>query len=92
MKRSVKSKIALLSLAMTLGLGSAAWGQSGPTGSGCPEGFHPHAMDHHHDHGGHAHRHVGSSLDLNEDGWICVKHVSADGSIHVHVDNVVSAR
>lgn len=92
MKRSVKSKIAMLSLALTVGLGSAAWGQPEPAGSGCPDGFHLHAMEGHHDHGGHAHRHVGSSLDLNGDGKICVKHVSADGSVHVHIDNVVPKR
>ncbi|RIK33698.1 MAG: hypothetical protein DCC57_24875 [Chloroflexi bacterium] len=53
----------------------------------CPAGFdHWHrvgeAMDG-------DHKHVGSDLDLNGDGWLCGKHVGPNGSIHVHVDNNV---
>lgn len=54
-----------------------------PAGS-CPVGFslEP-AM--HHDH--HHHRHVGTSADQNGDGYICVKHITPDETIHVHIDN-----
>jgi hypothetical protein len=30
---------------------------------------------------------VGNDRDFNGDGWICGKHVSNDGSVHVHIDN-----
>jgi hypothetical protein len=57
----------------------------------CPEGFHSHEVDHgDHDHG--EHRHVGLSMDIvdqNQDGIICVKHITPDGVIHVHVDDSV---
>lgn len=53
----------------------------------CPDGFtlHP-AMVHKHPDGGN-HLHVGVDGDLNGDGYICGKHVSASGSVHVHIDN-----
>ena len=60
---------------------------SGDPVGGCPDDFHLHTvMDHDHDHGG-PHKHVGNDRDFNGDGWICVKHVGPDGSIHVHIDN-----
>lgn len=55
-----------------------------PTGS-CPTGFTLEmAMDHdmHHHH-----QHVGTSVDQNGDGFICMQHVTPDETIHVHVDN-----
>ncbi len=56
---------------------------------GCPDDFHLHmVIDHDHDHVG-PHKHVGNDQDLNGDGWICGKHVGADGSVHVHIDNNV---
>jgi hypothetical protein len=51
----------------------------------CPTGFHIMSvadMDHE---GGH--HHVGTSADQNGDGYICVKHVTPDEGIHVHIDN-----
>jgi hypothetical protein len=45
--------------------------------------------DEHHMDGDGNHLHVGADTDLNADGWLCVKHVSIDGSVHLHVDNVV---
>ena len=51
----------------------------------CPEGFTIEmAMDHdmHHHH-----QHVGTSADQNGDGYICMKHVTPEEGIHVHVDN-----
>ena len=59
---------------------------------GCPTGFHLHEVgggDHEHE----AHRHVGLSMgavDRNGNGHICVKHVSLDGAIHVHIDDFAS--
>jgi hypothetical protein len=53
--------------------------------SSCPPNFMLHSvseMDHMMD----GHMMVGV-FDLNGDGYICARHVSADGSIHVHVDN-----
>jgi hypothetical protein len=35
----------------------------------------------------HHHQHVGTDTDLNGDGWICMKHVTPDETIHLHVDN-----
>ena len=39
------------------------------------------------EHDEHHHQHVGTDTDLNSDGWICMKHVTPDQMIHVHVDN-----
>lgn len=56
----------------------------------CPAGFHLHPLeDGDHEHG--EHRHVGLSMDrvdLNGNGLICVKHLTPDGSIHVHIDDI----
>jgi hypothetical protein len=59
---------------------------------GCPDRFTLHHAAHHDEHhmdGDGHHLHVGSDTDLNADGWICVKHVSSKGNVHLHVDNVV---
>jgi hypothetical protein len=56
----------------------------------CPEGFHLHEIgEGNHEHG--EHQHVGLSMgtvDQNGNGLICVKHVTPDGAIHVHIDDV----
>ncbi len=52
---------------------------------GCPDGFQLHPAMQHDEH--HGHLHAGTDTDLNADGYICAKHVSVDGDIHVHVDN-----
>ena len=57
-------------------------------GSACPEGFQLEMAMHHDDHE-HQHRHVGTSADKNGDGFICMKPITPDGSIHVHIDNSV---
>jgi hypothetical protein len=55
-------------------------------GSNCPPGFtlemHMHHEDHHH-------QHVGTSADQNGDGYICMKPITPDETIHVHIDNNV---
>jgi hypothetical protein len=52
----------------------------------CPPGFMRH-MAHEHDEHHAGHKHAGTDADLNGDGFICVKHVTASGNIHVHIDN-----
>jgi hypothetical protein len=85
-KRFVVLLLVSLLVLTTASLALASGGQ--PQG-GCPDNFHPHmAMDH--EHGGDGqHLHVGNDKDFNGDGYICGKHVSADGSVHVHIDNNV---
>ena len=57
-----------------------------PVGS-CANGFQLHeVMEHNGEHHG-EHHHVGNDHDQNGDGFLCVKHVGANGSIHVHTDN-----
>ena len=58
---------------------------STPLKGGCPDGFALHAAHDHDEH--HGHQHVGTDTDRNGDGWICAKHVSDEGDIHVHIDN-----
>ena len=62
---------------------SVALAADEPVGS-CPTGFH---LDMAMDHDEHHHHHVGTDTDLNGDGWICMKHVTPDEKIHLHVDN-----
>ena len=56
------------------------------SGSDCPLGF---TLEEVMPHENHEHQHVGTSADQNGDGFICVKHVTPDESIHVHIDNNV---
>jgi hypothetical protein len=63
-----------------------AYAMGEPVG-GCAPGFTLEmAMDHDNHH---HHKHVGTDADLNGDGYICMKPVTPDGMIHVHVDNKV---
>jgi len=57
----------------------------GPTGP-CPPGFELH-MAHEHDEHHTGHLHAGTDADQNGDGFICVKHVTPDEKVHVHIDN-----
>jgi hypothetical protein len=56
----------------------------------CPDGFQPHMLgEGDHEHGGH--QHVGLSMervDLNDNGFICVKHVDPAGDVHIHIDDL----
>jgi hypothetical protein len=61
---------------------------SAELGSSCPPGFTREMVDHHDEHE-HHHMHVGTSVNLNGDEFICVKPVTPDGTIHVHVDNIL---
>lgn len=66
--------------------------EEGPVGA-CPTAFELHHVGHHGGMGGGDmgdHQHVGLSMeemDANGDGYICMKKVKVDDSIHVHVDN-----
>lgn len=81
--------VRILLTAALFGLGLAL-AQTAPSEGACPNGFHGHKAGEGHEHGGHGHLHVGTAVDRNGDGWICVKHVSNDGDIHVHIDNLVT--
>ena len=70
-------------LALTLLTNSAAFAAGR---SKCPPGFTREMHMHHEDH---EHVHVGTSADQNGDGYICMKRIKPDGSIHVHIDNNV---
>lgn len=61
----------------------AAYAMSEPVG-GCAPGF---KLEMGMVHDNHHHKHVGTDADLNGDGYICMKPVTPDGKIHVHVDN-----
>lgn len=57
---------------------------AGEPAGGCAPGFTlERAMQHDHHH----HKHVGTDTDRNGDGYLCMKSVTPDGRIHVHVDN-----
>ena len=60
---------------------SASTGQA-PVGT-CPPGFELHEFMDHTDH----EMHIGLTVDLNGNGFICVKHL--DNGLHVHVDDVI---
>jgi len=83
-RRLVLSALISLMLALT---GTASVSASPEPLGGCPDHFELHPVMPHDDH--HGHQHVGSDTDRNGDGWLCVKHVAADGHIHVHIDNNV---
>lgn len=81
--------VLLLVLLLALTMVTVAVAGDGIPQAGCPDDFHLHAaMNHDHGDGG-QHLHVGNAGDFNGDGYICGKHVSKDGSIHVHIDNYV---
>ena len=84
MRRNVILLFTLV-LALTLLTNSAAFAAGG---SNCPTGFTLEMHMQHEDHE-HEHVHVGTSADENGDGYICMKPVTPDGSIHVHTDNNV---
>lgn len=74
--------------ALTLAFGGLALADHGAPVGGCPDGFelhHIHVMDGDE----HMHHHIGNDADQNGDGYLCMKHVGADGNNHVHIDNNV---
>lgn len=85
----MSTTVRILLAAALVGLGPAL-AQQAPSEGACPNGFDLHEASEGHEHGDHGHRHVGTAVDRNGDGCICVEHVSKDGSIHVHIDNLVT--
>ena len=85
----MKKLLIILLVSMVLVLGTVSFvvaSENEPQG-GCPNSFTLHSLTaHDHDHQG-QHHHVGNDRDFNGDGWICGKHVSNNGSVHVHIDN-----
>lgn len=62
---------------------------SAVSAAGCPTAFDLQPVGEHTDHHD-EHRHVGLSIDKvdrNGNGWICVKHVTPEGDVHVHIDD-----
>lgn len=83
-----KTMLALLiAMLLVFSMAVTAFAEHGAPAGGCPEKYHLHHLMHHDHEGDHMHRHIGSDIDMNGDGYLCVKHVSSDGSLHVHIDN-----
>ena len=53
----------------------------------CPPGFEFMDASHLSHDPGDMHLHAGIQVDLNGDGWVCMKHVTPTEKVHVHVDN-----
>ena len=75
-----------LVLALLLSVGATPVARASAPVGGCLPGWHLHQLGDHHE--GQP-RHVGNSFDQNGDGYVCVEHVTPDGNVHVHMDNVV---
>jgi len=73
----------LLVIVVTQFAAPAAYAMGEPVG-GCARGF---KLEMAMVHDNHHHTHVGTDADINGDGYICVKPVTPDGKIHVHLDN-----
>lgn len=86
MNRRLVLLATLILLTLVFGGTSSAMAQNEPVG-GCPDGFELHPAMDHDEHGDHLH--AGTHGDANADGWLCMKHVSVDGHVHVHTDNNV---
>jgi hypothetical protein len=76
--------VALLTFALA-SQALAAGNMSDPIGS-CPNRFEIMAFMDHADHP----YHIGVTVDLNGDGWICMRHLSP--TLHLHVDNSIPLR
>ena len=80
-------RILLVTIFISMFLTTAALADNAPVGN-CPPGFTLH-MAHDHDNHHDNHFHAGTDADQNGDGFICAKHVTPSGNIHVHIDNDV---
>ena len=75
--------VLLITLLVSLSLGTTAFASQGDPVGGCPPSFELHLfMDHS---GDPMHQHIGVDRDLNGDGYICMKMLPND--LHLHVDN-----
>lgn len=87
----MKKTLLIFTLVTILALllaGTALAGKNGGPAGGCPDNFDLHQVEDH-DHEAHEHHHIGSDVDRNGDGYLCVKHVGAGENNHVHKDNNV---
>lgn len=80
--------IFLIVLILSLTLVNTTLASSGEPSGGCPPGFEFHQFMEHT--GDHMHQHIGVKQDLNGDGYICVKHITA--TKHLHIDNSIPLR
>jgi hypothetical protein len=90
MMKKILMILLLTALLAILATSLASADMTGVVGS-CPSGFHLHPLMHDHEHEG-EHIHVGLTQDLNGDGYICARHITPAGNIHVHVDNYLPLR
>lgn len=76
----------LIVFVLTFGFVPAAQAAVGqPVVGSCPTGFETHEVGMHE--GEHHEHHIGLTVDLNDDGLICVRHLA--NGLHVHADNVI---
>ncbi len=83
MKKTVH--IFLIVLILSLALVNTALASPGEPAGGCPPGFELHEFMNHT--GDHMHQHIGVKVDLNGDGYLCVRHLT--DTKHLHIDNVI---
>ena len=88
MKRLIAGLI-LMSM-LWVGGAQAVLAEHGEPVAGCAPPFELHHVMNHDDHHMGQHRHIGSDTDRNGDGYLCVKHISADK--HLHIDNNVQKK
>jgi len=82
--------VILLVILLALALASTVSAQSGTAAGSCPRGFELHPFMHHDDEHEPEHVHIGLDRDLNQDGFICVRHLTP--TIHLHIDNLLPLR
>ena len=84
----ITKNVFLSALLLVFVISSASVLGAGEVAGSCPDGFalHP-AGPCGCDHQSGSHMHAGTSVDRNGDGFICMKHVSSGGRVHVHIDN-----
>ena len=80
-------RVLLITLLVSMFMVSTVFAEGAPVG-GCPRGFDLHMAPHHDNHHG-DHIHVGTDTDKNGDGFLCVKPITPDNTLHVHIDNNV---
>lgn len=81
MKKSLLMVLTALVLVFTLVSPVLA---AGSAPSACPPGFERHQIGDHLDHPDH---HIGLAVDLNGNGYLCMKPLG--NGLHVHVDDVI---
>lgn len=83
MKRKILSVLFVM-LVLALSTAPVAQAATMPV-AGCPTGFMLMSVM---DHDAMEHTHVGLKVDLNGDGYLCMR--PATSTIHVHMDNMVA--